>query len=73
MAAQAAALEASVAAGAEGSVLVSVEAPEVADAGEVAQGVVGAGARARRSAWSAVAMSVFAEDGRVAYRRSESS
>ena len=41
--AQAATLEASVAGGAEGSVLVSVEALYVAAAREVAQGVVGAG------------------------------
>ena len=41
--AQAATLEASVAGGAEPSVLVSVEARDVADAREVAQGVVGAG------------------------------
>jgi hypothetical protein len=41
--AQAATLEASVAEGAEPSVLVSVEVRDVADASEVAQGVVGAG------------------------------
>ena len=43
MGAQAATLEASVAGGAEGSVLVSVEALYVAAAREVAQGVVGTG------------------------------
>src|ERR687895_342516 len=73
VAAQAAALEASVAAGAEGSVLVSVEALYVAAAREVAQGVVGTGLERVGRSGRAVAVIVFAEDGRVAYRRSESS
>jgi hypothetical protein len=73
VAAQAATLEASVAAGAEPSVLVSVEASDVADAREVAQGVVGAGLERVGGSGRAVAMIVFAEDGRVAYQRSESS
>jgi hypothetical protein len=71
--AQAAALEASVAVGAAASVLVSAYALDVADAREVAHGVVGAGLERIGRAGRAVAMSVFAEDGRVAYRRSKSS
>jgi hypothetical protein len=70
---QAATLEASVAADTESSVLVSVGARDVADAREVAQGAVGAGLERVGRAGRAVAMIVFAEDGRVAYRRSESS
>jgi hypothetical protein len=62
-----------VAEGAEPSVLVSVEASDVAAAGEVAQGVVGAGLERVGRAGRAVAMSVFAEDGRVAWEGSESS
>jgi hypothetical protein len=73
VAAQAAALEVSVAGGAEGSVLVSVEALYVAAAREVAQGVVGTGLERVGRSGRAVAVIVFAEDGRVAYRRSESS
>jgi hypothetical protein len=71
--AQAATLEASVAEGAEPSVLVSVEARAVADASEVAQGAVGAGLEGVGRSGRVVAMIVFAEDGRVAYQRSESS
>jgi hypothetical protein len=71
--AQAATLEASVAAGAEHSVLPCVEARDVADAAEAAQGVVGAGLERVGGSGRMVATIVFAEDGRVAYQRSESS
>jgi hypothetical protein len=54
-------------------VLVSVEATDVAAAREIAQGVVGAALEQIGRAGRAVAMSVFADDGRVAYQRSESS
>jgi hypothetical protein len=62
-----------VAGGDKPTVLVSVEATDVAAAREIAQGVVGAALEQIGRAGRAVAMSVFAEDGRVAYQRSESS
>ena len=67
--AQPAALEWTVSGGAEPSVLVSVEATDVAAAREVAQGVVGAALEEIARPGSAVAQIVFAEDGRVAYER----
>jgi hypothetical protein len=71
--AQPATLGASVAGGAEPSVLVSVDAMDVAAAREVAEEVVGAALERIGRPGSAEAVSVFAEDGRVAYQRSESS
>jgi hypothetical protein len=71
--AQPATLAASVAGGNEPTAFVSVEAEDVAAAREAAQTVVGAALERVGRAGSAEALIVFAEDGRVAYRRSESS
>jgi hypothetical protein len=71
--AQPAALEWTVSGGAEPSVLVSVEATDVAAAREAAQEVVAAAIERIGRPGSAEAMLVFAEDGRVAYQRPEPS
>jgi hypothetical protein len=73
VAAQAGALEASVASGDEPSALVSVQAADVAAARGVAVEVVGAALERVGRPGSAEAMSVFAEDGRMAYERSQPS
>jgi hypothetical protein len=66
-------LGASVAAGADPSVFLPVEATDVAAAREAAHGAVAAALERVGRAGPAVVASVFAEDGRVAYERSRSS
>ncbi len=65
-------LGSSVASGDEPTAFVSVEATDVAAASEAAQAIVAAALERVGRAGAAVAMTVFAEDGRVAYQRSES-
>jgi hypothetical protein len=71
--AQPATLGVSVAGGAEPSVFVSVEAEDVPAAREAAESIVGAALERVGRVVSAVAVSVFAEDGRVVFERSEGS
>jgi hypothetical protein len=71
--AQPATLAASVAGGDEPTAFVSVEATDVAAAREAGETVVGTALERVGRSGQAVAMIVFAEDGRVAYERSESS